>query len=185
MSFDVSWWASHLVSLVLGALVSGLFFLLQAKIDFKALSAEISALSVLVQQFVPFLKIKVEEREVISNASPIERKIFLGLIDDGYKERRIIVKYLSSSDGSMRDPPRGFPLDPLLVPIWMLGGEMAGEHLSGGGEHVTGNLQSLGARFASQDASHVVVHDFDAQVIRGDRHGSMVAQGRIGFGGER
>lgn len=76
----------------------------------------------------------------------------------------------------MRDPPRGLPLDLLLGPIRMLRCEMAGDHPPGGGEHVARDLQTLGSRLRPQDASHVVVHDLDVEVIQGAGHDPMIAQ---------
>jgi hypothetical protein len=61
----------------------------------------------------------------------------------------------------MRKSPSGRKKDALLIPIGVLGSQMAQEHAPGAGIHRAGDPQSLGAGFGANDSRHFVIHYFD------------------------
>src|SRR4051794_6286550 len=71
----------------------------------------------------------------------------------------------SSSDGSMRDPPRRLPLDTLLVPVGVLRCEVARDHPPGRYPHVVRDLQTLSPAHAAAERAHLVVPDSVIQRI--------------------
>jgi hypothetical protein len=68
----------------------------------------------------------------------------------------------------MGEPPRHFLLKAPLIPVRVLGGEVAGEHVPGGAEEVARDLQALGSGHATEDLRHLIVHYLDVPGI--DRH---------------
>jgi hypothetical protein len=68
----------------------------------------------------------------------------------------------------MGDPPRNFLLKALRIPVRVLGGEVTGDHGSGGAEEIARDLQALGTGHGTEDLRHVVVHHLD--IPRVDLH---------------
>src|SRR5436305_4646607 len=78
----------------------------------------------------------------------------------------------SSSDCSMGEPPRHFLLKALRIPVRVLCGEVAGEHVPGGAEEVACDLQTLGSRHGTKDPRHFAVHHFE--IPRVDHHPCII-----------
>src|SRR5258706_13264604 len=98
-------------------------------------------------------------------------------IDPVTKYRRPILSRASTtkrsrSDCSMGEPPRHFLLKAPLIPVRVLGGEMAGDHAPGGPEEVACDLQALGSRHDTEDLRHFVVHHLDIPWV--DPHSRII-----------
>ena len=72
----------------------------------------------------------------------------------------------------MGEPPRHFLLKAPFIPVRVLGGELAGDHLPGGPEEVARDLQALRSGHGTEDLRHVVIHHLD--IPRLDPHSRII-----------
>jgi len=72
----------------------------------------------------------------------------------------------------MGEPPRHFLLKAPIIPVRVLGGEVAGDHAPGRLEEVARDLQALGSGHGTEDLRHFVVHYLE--IPRFDRHSRII-----------